>query len=152
MRSVYLRNSYVQYTRYKNFKKLPSVLPNPNGFLSGRTVCRQKPLLQLIVKRRDRFTKTQGGTVRPWTWLEVHTLRSPQWMPLFLHRESILNSGAMVPRGGRCRNAKLWRRECYATCPHRSLFVQFSQKYFSQKRILPLIREIYSPRNISALQ
>ena len=32
------------------------------------------------------------------------------------------------------------------------LFIRFSRKYFSRNRILPLIREIYSPRNISALR
>ena len=65
--------------------------------------------------------------------------------PLFLHRESILyikvlrsirNYGGMVLH--------------YMFPPY--LFKQFSRKSFSRNQILPLIRKIYSMRNISALR
>ena len=42
------------------------------------------------VCNREKSGLVRQDTARPWTWLEVHTLVSPQWKPFFLHRESIL--------------------------------------------------------------
>ena len=83
--------------------------------------------------------------------LTVDTLVSPQ-------RKAFLSPSGVNPYPGAIgfhvldEVFSLWRHECFATCPHPYLFIQFSQKYFSQNQILPLIREIYSPQNISALR
>ena len=92
MRSIYLRNSLIQYTKWcctSTSRKVP--LHSKIQTVLSQAICRRKPFLQLIVKCWDRFTKTQGRTVRPRTWLGVHTLVSLQ-QPFFplASRESIL--------------------------------------------------------------
>ena len=129
----------------KYFKKFP--VHSQIQMVPSRVVCRRKPFLQLIVKRWDRFTNTQGRTVRPSTWLRgPHSSFSTTKTSLLPLRVNPY-PGAMVPHDVRCWNAKLWRCECYATCPQCYLFMQFLRNW-----ILPLICEIFSPRFLNGMR
>ena len=151
MRSVCLRNLYVQYTKWhctSTSRKFP--VHSQIQTVLFRVICRWKPFLQLIVKCRDRFAKTRGRTVRPWTRLEVHTLVSLQRKPFFFKHDSILIQALRFHVVGDVE--RLITKACAmppVTCPY--LFIQFPWKYSPWNRILPLIHEIYTLRNISAL-
>ena len=72
--------------------------------------------------------------------------------PFFLHRESILVQALGFHVLDEVDTLNYGGVSAMRPVPTPTFFIQFSRKYFSQNRILPLIREIYSPRNISALR
>ena len=90
MRSVYLRNSYVQYTEWRctSTSESSQCTPKPKRFSLGRMP--SEAISSVNREMSGSVHQDTGRTVGPWTWLDVHTLVSQQRKPFVLHREAIL--------------------------------------------------------------
>ena len=130
---------------YKYFKNAPGTLPIQ--MVLSRVVCCQKPSFH-ITKCRDWFAKMQGRTVRPLIRLKVNTLVLRNETPFFLHQESILIQALGFHVLDKVDTLNYGGVSAMPPVPAPTPLHTVSMK---SNQIFSLIREIYSPWNISAL-
>ena len=138
-----IRTSSTQMALYKYFKKAPSVLPNPKGSLSGCMTskaissanCEMSGLVHQDTGQNSKTINTTRGQ-----YTSFSTTKS---ISSSIASQSLL-SRSWIRIGSIRLIMEAWVL-FYLSRPY--LFIQFSRN-----QIFPLIREIYSPRNISALR
>ena len=163
---IYINRTPVHKTTlHKNFKKARSALTNPNGSLSGRMP--SEPITyftQLIAKCLVSLARLRNvGIGLPRHRAEQYTFINKTrggYMLVSRQRKAFLPPSCVNPNSGdiwfhvldEVGTLNYGGRECYATCPRPYTSLYSFAKILFAKSILPLIREIYSPRNIRSLR